>query len=511
MTATSDDTKSSTSSDGSTKGRQLKLSAQRKLSKLRSQLSEIESLLKANPDPSTKTELLKLLDEIDRYSKTLAIEKRLVQLTSKQIEIVDAWMDDTSAVVASLGGNRSGKTFGLAAAIAYDIREEAPANVTYLCVAKDSAQSVRNQQRELWELLPQEKIAPAYSGIKNGFGTERPLFVYDPGGRNITVLFMTQSQYDDNWQAFEGITTYRVWCDESVSDGCFAALGRGIATMPNAKIGLSTIPDDDWIEDLMAQAEVDDSIFIREFLPTDNPAMDQAKQDRLKLFVSFGGEDMQAMRLEGKPLVAGSRVYTEFDRKKHVITHKEFLERSKGDVCWYAGLDSGMDHPTVWLLVAVDRDGTKYVVKEHASRNATPEQDVRQILALLGERTLVWPTVADPAMWQNKKLGMEALHYKKAGLTLTKALRTQQFGEDYGVEMIKDLLLGERLSVCEECKTLISNFHKWKYKRDREGNSLEMDRYVDKDNDALDALRYIITKKPRYQTKYPFIGIDYND
>ena len=502
LTPTSSHAKSPTSSGDWTTDA-LRKSSRHKLSKIASLLSETERGLKAATTEKEKREWVKALNDLDVYSKTLGIERRIDMLTDKQMQLVEAWFDDQHAIVAAIGANRSSKTFGLAPAIALDIREVAPPGSLFLCVAKDSAQSARNQQKELWQLLPHHLLDTEWKGEKNGFGSERPMVIYDPGGRHIPILFMTQAQYDDNWRAFEAITAYRAWADESVSDGCFAAIGMRISTSDNAKLGLSSISDEPWIEDLRDRAEVDHSIKLVEFSVADNPVMNDEKMARQRLFASFGGDDLAAMRIEGESLVSGSRVFTEFEKRRHVISAREFIERTKGkdgepDVSWYAGMDCGMDHLTVWLLVAVDREGTKYVVKEYADRNKSPAQDVAGILPLLGDKRLVWPTVADPAMWQNKKLGMEAMHYQQAGLPLSPAMRTQQFGEDYGVNILKDHLNGDRLLVCEECKTLIANFYKWRYKRDREGNALGMDKYQDKENDAIDALRYLMTRQPRY-------------
>lgn len=481
----------------------LRRSSRQKLSKLESLLFATEQGLREATTEAEQRQWMKALNELDAYSKTLALERRILQLADKQLSLIPYWFDGTTAIVAALGGNRSGKTMGLSTAVALDIRDHAPPGSTFLCMAKDSAQSSANQQKHLWDLLPQHLIKPEWTGEKNGFGSEKPMFVYDPDGRAIKVIFKTQAQYEDSWQSLEGITAYRAWADESVSAGCSSAVTMRISSSPNAKFGMSTIADEPWIEDLRDRAEVEESIKLIEFAVSDNPVMDEAKINRQRLFASFGGDDMAAMRLEGHSLVSGSRVYTEFDRKRHVITYRDFLDRTRGDdgepdVSWYAGMDAGMDHPTVWLLIAVDREGNKYAVKEYADRNRSPAEDVGSILSLLGDTHLVWPTVADPAMWQNKKLGMEAMHYVKAGLPLMPGHRTQKFGEHYGVDIIKDHLLGDRLFVCDNCKTLISNFYKWRHKRDREGNPVGMDRFQDKDNDALDALRYLLTKQPRY-------------
>ena len=75
---------------------------------------------------------------------------------------------------------------------------------------------------------------------------------------------------------------------------------------------------------------------------------------------------------------------------------------------------------------------------------------------------------------------------------------TKEFGERNQVWQIKKMLRMGELFVCDSCELLIRNFMTWKFKRDQRGRPLATDAFEDKNNDALDALRYLITLGPTY-------------
>lgn len=481
------------------------------LSQIESAASSIKSALSSGDHSDERLyQLHQLLRETERAWNDAAIERMFAQASPKQEKAINAYFqtDPTTGMrqfdtVAILGGNRSGKSFCAAPCIARDIRDNAPPDSSILCVTVNSELSAGNQQKLLWDFLPRDKMGRwVWSGPKNGFGSENPTIIYDertpqnPTGRNVTIRFKTQSQYENRLDAFEGFSAWKAWVDESVSQECLAAVRTRVALSDGAQVLISSIPNSEWFADFRREAKTDANTFLIELYPEDNPIM---TPEKLRRFLKGLPDHLRALRAQGKPLVEGATVYTEFD-DRHIITHREFKQRTEGDVTWYACMDSGMDHPTVWLLCGVSRDGVLYVYDEYTSRNTTPSADAKQILARIGNRKLRWPTVADPAMWQNRKSGKEAQQYRESGLSLVKARRTSDWGEDFGVNRIKDMLRNDELFVCDTCTTLIANFYKWKYKRTRTGQVLETDMYEDRNNDALDALRYLVTKNPYYAT-----------
>src|SRR5690606_13853569 len=89
--------------------------ASKALSKLASQLSEVESVLKAasqTQDREAQSECVDLMLALEGQSKKLAIERWLQQLSPKQFEAYEAWVSREYALVACCGSNRSGKSAG---------------------------------------------------------------------------------------------------------------------------------------------------------------------------------------------------------------------------------------------------------------------------------------------------------------------------------------------------------------------------------------------------------------
>ena len=441
--------------------------------------------------------LWNLLKEAEQAAKDAEIEVCIANFTDKQDSLLKAWYSGTYSKIAAMGGNRSGKTYSAAALFAKHIRDDARPG-EYWCVCPKAEISVKGQQKALWELLPKSGFGKFKWNAKSGFGSTNPMFIYDectaenPDGRNIEVYFKTLAQYDDDMQSFESMSVMDCWIDEAVSEELFAAVETRII-LNDGKVLISTIPSQaaEWMYEVIHHAQDDDGVFLVEMFPEDNPIMTEEKLSR---FIKAIPSHLREMRLAGKFLMAGARVYVEFDTDRHVLKHTDVPK----EVSWYACLDEGMDHPTAWLLVAVDKSGALYVYDEYYSRNQPPTEDVKAISAIQGKKKLVWPTVADPALWQSRKTGMSAIAYQDAGLPVIPGVSTTKFGEDQAVYRIKDLLREERLFVCESCTNLIREFHLWKYKQDRQNKPLQKDAYEDRNNDGLDALRYLLTKVPRY-------------
>ena len=204
------------------------------------------------------------------------------------------------------------------------------------------------------------------------------------------------------------------------------------------------------------------------------------------------------MRLKGIPAMAGSIVYVEFNDEDHVVEPKDIPD----DLAYYAGLDVGMDHPTVWLLYGVSKEGKHYVIDEYVSRNQTPEQDAPYIKTILGNKQLAGGyTYIDPAAFQVTKANQVSVaqQYTKAGIPVISSRRTSDVGEMNQVYEIKEMIRCDELFVSKNCPQLIKEFHVWKYKRDRQNKPMTKDSFEDRNNDALDALRYITTMHPTHK------------
>jgi hypothetical protein len=468
-------------------------SAIRQLSELQSLTSQIGSAASSATDPEQIRELSRLLKEAEQRFADCKIEQNLATLTAKQLEAFDAWESGDYKLIGCCGTNRSGKSFVAGTIYARYLRDFAPDNSEHLCVTTEQRLSAKNQQKMLWDNLPHRLFDIKWSGPKNGFGSRAPTTVLDEGGRNVVIHWMTQTEFEHNLHAFEGLTVETAWVDETISHELFSAIKTRLTLSDDGRMLVSSIPGQDWYWTTIYNAGPEDRVWYKLFEPFDNPLMTEAKWAELCRSVPPHERDM---RLKGVPALAGSTVYVEFNDADHVLEPKDIPD----NLTYYAGFDIGMDHPTVFLLIGVSPEGKYYVVDEFVSRNQTPEQDVPAIKAMLGNRTLRRPAFIDPSTFQITKANQVSVaqQYRNAGLQVMPSRRTSDVGENNQVYQIKEMLRCDELFVSKNCPQLIREFHVWKYKRDRQNKPLTKDAFEDKNNDALDALRYCITMSPVY-------------
>ena len=473
----------------------LQKSAITELSGLRSLISQVGSAASSETDPAKIKELSKLLEQATLQFTSSKIEQNLATLTPKQLGALDGWMCGDNKIIACCGTNRSGKSHVAGTAYALYLRDHAPKNSEHLCVTTEQRLSAKNQQKMIWDNIPHHLFDCKWSGPKNGFGTRNPTVVLDKGGRNVVVHFMAQSEFESNMMAFEGLSVETAWIDETITHELLSAVKARLSLSDDGRMLVSSIPGADWYWEIIYNAKPEDGVWYELFEPFDNPLMTEKKWAEFCKAVPPHERDM---RLKGIPAMAGSIVYVEFNDEDHVVEPKDIPD----DLAYYGGLDVGMDHPTVFLLYGVSKEGKHYVIDEYVSRNQTPEQDAPYIKTILGSRQLAGGyTYIDPAAFQVTKANQVSVaqQYTKAGIPVISSRRTSDVGEMNQVYEIKEMIRCDELFVSKNCPQLIKEFHVWKYKRDRQNKPMTKDSFEDRNNDALDALRYITTMHPTHK------------
>ena len=465
-----------------------------KLAKILLTGSRLNSELTQTKDRKRQKELKQQIALIEQFIADHEIEKRVITFSDKQYAAYEAYRSREYKVNCSIGSNRSGKTYGGGTAFCEHIRDEAKPFSQYLCVTQNQKLSAANQQKMMWELLPRHMFGEQkWSGPANGFHSKKPILVLEPEGRHITVYFKTQSEYEDDQASFEGLTIDGAWVDECISEELFSAIMVRLSLSDDGRLLITTIPSAGWIYEHIENAKPDDKVWYERFKFKDNPAMTEDKiADLIKRIPLHERE----VRVEGKTAMAGSLVYPEFRRDKHIKT----LDDLPDDLTYYTCIDSGMDHPTVVLLAGIDKEGVAWIIDEHYARNETIENTVKAWKRMTQGKPSPWPTVSDPAMFHSRKAGQEAAIFYEHGMPLMRSLPTNRFGENHGVHTIKDMLNSGQMYVLDNCTQLIREFCVWSYKRDRQNRPLASDAYEDKNNDGLDALRYLMVKMPYHQS-----------
>lgn len=459
-------------------------------------------------DAATKVELAKVIKKAKKTLEGMAVDRAFAMATPKQLEALGAFMRkfeegcEEYNILHLTGGNQSGKTFIAAAIVAFWlIYFSKPGDIVW-CISPKEEKSIATQQKDLWNLIPKEYFGPEQIwNEKTGFGARNPLFVFEPQGRRVTVAFKTLAQYEADERSLESEKLNGLWIDESVTQGFHDKIQmRRIAK--NAWEIFSSIPDVDWTEEAFDEAKPEDRVKNITLLPSDNPIISE------KMLAQMAGtikdEDERNMRLFGIRRERGARVFKSFERSRHVIRASQVPE----GLTFYAGLDIGLDHPTVWLLVGVSQSGVMYAVKEYCQRGSEISTDCAVIKGILlvggvnypGGYRLADSSYIDPSCFFKTKANTQTVgdQYRAHGLPVRAAVRTATIGEMALMRGINEMICADQFFVSEECPELIRNLRAMKFKRTASGAQTSSDQMEDKNNDAYDALKYVFGRKPKW-------------
>lgn len=429
----------------------------------------------------------------------LRIESGFMNASPKQVEVMEAFMGGVYKTIFVSGGNQSGKSFISARLFAWYLRERAKPGEVYWCINPNSEKSVMGQQRMLWDCLPRRMLGGQVWTEKNGFGSKNPLLVLHSNiaeGAPIIVKFKSQAQYEENPDSFESETVSGIWIDESIDGRCYQALQPRVA-IRNGFMLVSTIPSTQWMWESFENATEEARVKCFKILASDNPAMLPEALERLK--ASITDPDEYEMRINGNFKTLSGLVFREFDLKKHAIVPAEIPK----DLTYWGGLDIGWDHPSAFVLAGVDKAGVIYIVAEYVARHHTVVEMSEAIRALLSHHKvkLAGPVFIDPSTASVTAANRISVlrQFSVAKLECTKARRTQDIGEKVIVNGIRQMFRDDGLFVSNACPKLIRELRIWSYKRDRSGNqSSGRDVFEDKNNDSVDALKYVLGSGIRY-------------
>jgi len=486
-----------------TRGHQLKSEAITTLSGLQQAISLAKSKISSETPKSQIEPLSQIVNRAIKMLGNCQIEKDLARANSKQLLFIDTFLTEARKPIderkykefALVGGNRSGKSFGGRMAFAKYVRDYAAPYGIYWCVSPNDDVSIRGPQKEVWEALPRWMFGEQEWNEKNGFAGKHNTLVLDKGRRNIIIKFKSEAQWENNPRAFEQEKVSGIWIDESVKEAAYLALRPRTIDM-GAWIMLTCIPDEPWIHDEFEEAAPDSRKLYVKIAMMDNHLLPQSEiQDALNNWP----EDEIDMRVFGNFRYLKGLVYKEFikeyDPKGHLV--KPFKIPPE----WprWRMMDIGMDHPTVLLWMAAAPDETLFIYREYVSRKTSVAMDCDAIKELSAGEKYASHCIIDPSAYAITKANpvCVAHQYDACGLKCRPGIRTATYGEMALVMKIKKRLEDRNIMVFDTCKHLITEFRKWRYKTDpRTGLPTGKDAFEDRNNDALDALKYGVANNP---------------
>lgn len=282
----------------------------------------------------------------------------------------------------------------------------------------------------------------------------------------------------DDPNAIEGMEVAAIWADEVgfMKDAAWVALqGRTAITM--APILMTSTPYSmNWFysEIYKRWKEGDPDYDIIQWRSMDNPAFPLAEYERAKKSMPkvlfdrvYGG---QFTRLEGL-------AYPEFDEDESVV--KPFPIPNKGLV--FAGADFGYNNPNAIVYIWENPDTKIYYVFKEFYKSKVLLKDLAYSIKSVGPSYVL----ADTQGSQN----IAELRRYHGVRGIQEAIKVK----DIGIERIRNLLIEKRLKFFSSCKNTIQEIQEYHYKPPKaDGTSTEQ--LVDKNNHAMDALRYAFSR-----------------
>jgi len=241
-----------------------------------------------------------------------------------------------------------------------------------------------------------------------------------------------------------------------------------------------------------------------------------------KVLESLNGWQRRAW-LEGDWDLAAGQFFTTFRRDVHVIPDFDEIRARE----WFAAMDYGFAHYTVFLLGCTDGDGNTFVVDEHAERLWLPQRHAAAIRAMLARHGLkvddLKRIVAGADVFSRQSDGTTiAQQYAREGIKLRPANMDRINGwaevlQRLG-EVCQDSRLAEgpsdggipaRLFIHQRCGRLAETLPAMQHDPNRPEDVLKVD--ADEDgvggDDAADCLRYLVATKARTVTQRKLRGV----
>lgn len=380
-------------------------------------------------------------------------------------------------------------------------------------IITDSALVEKNVVNELKFWMPQGKYTTA------------------KGGKHFESIWKTKTgfefdimTYDQDPDQFEGVTLGWAWFDEPPPDSILKAT---IARMRRGGIIIITatpISGSAHLYDMFASGELEVEVVLREgeepvkvkrkvfHLTADvesackeHGVRGHLEHEHIAQMVAEYPEDERQARIYGKFQHLVGIVYKRFSRLIHVI--KPFSVNPR-DFCVYHAIDPHPRNPDAALWVAVDKNGTKYVVDE-LYHKPLDHKDLAYRLKNKSSQYRVISMVGDPSMFitdqhQTRSLATmladEGVTYNPASKARAASDKRIETALNY-TEVNGMMVRKPELYIFETCQRLIFEIehYRWDEWRGKTGENRDRkEKPVDKDDHEIENLGRILIQEPTF-------------
>jgi len=491
--------------------------------------SKIDSTLSAE---EIKDEKRDILLELEHRKKANPLDFH------KLLRIQQLFHDCISKLKCLFGGNRSGKTEGIAD---YVIRKciEKP-DQKWWVVGESFSDSVNIQQKKIWALVPRNRIKYGSYDEINGFTNRKLLF-----DNNSMITFKS---YDQKRDAFQSDDLDGIWQDEEPPNDIYKECrmrlldrdGEMLISMTSLK-GVTELIQDIYEdhevieskycemvnEELPRIAEKDGAMFFHLWTP-ENPHI---VQERVEFEAKLLPRDEKKSRLFGIPINLSGKIYVMMSKHIHVTTMDDMPE---GDYTLYNILDPHDRKPWAISWIAVHKTGTAYVVDEYPNRPFTEmkyddktykeyakiikqkESALKELFGVGVSRRILDPNFGNKTVQLAQRQGGQSsttpkkelqrlgLHYKD-GIDAIEAghleVRSWLY---YDRADSGEIVVQPKLMFCDTCTNHIMGMLRYSRKDVTTASGDEKDRVgpQEKWKDFPDCIRYGVMSKLRYIEPY---------
>lgn len=284
----------------------------------------------------------------------------MAELTPKQKEVMDSFIQEKPKILIASGAKRAGKTFVFILLFLMHIAKYENQGVSFIIGGATQASIRRNILDDMESILGKELKLNKSNAI-TVFGNK--IYCFD--GANA-----------DAWKKARGFTAAGALLNEGTAlHDSFVKEVISRCSYPGARVLIDTNPENpahsvkkDYI-DKDGQVLESGRLNIRAFNFTlfDNNQLDP---EYVESIIASTPSGMFTDRdIYGLWVSAEGVIYKDFNKNVHYITKEQFEKAKPKITKWFAGVDWGYEHFGAIVVLGKTSDGTIYLVEEHAAQH----------------------------------------------------------------------------------------------------------------------------------------------
>lgn len=284
----------------------------------------------------------------------------MAELTKKQQEVMDCFIQEKPKILVASGAKRAGKTFVFILLFLMQISKYENQGLSFIIGGATQASIRRNILDDMEAILGKELKLDKSNAIKV-FGNK---------------VYCFDGAQSDSWKKARGFTAAGALLNEGTAlHDMFVKEVISRCSYAGARVLIDTNPENpahsvkkDYIDN-SGQRLDNGRINIQAFNFTlfDNDRLDP---EYVESIVAATPSGMFTDRdIYGLWVSAEGVIYKDFNKSIHYISASEFEEIEPTITKWFAGVDWGYEHSGSIVVIGKTQDGTCYLVEEHAKQH----------------------------------------------------------------------------------------------------------------------------------------------